>query len=60
LTASISNRRRHSSGFALRLIPVLFVALVDSFTAYAQNGSVYCNAGNLVAAACTTTIQTLS
>jgi hypothetical protein len=48
VTAKISNKRRHSSAFARRLILVAFLALVGSFTAYAQNGSVYFNPGNLV------------
>jgi len=48
MTAKISNKRRHSSAFASRLILVSFLALVGSFTAYAQNGSVYFNPGNLV------------
>ncbi|HEV7988105.1 MAG TPA: hypothetical protein VGP23_06440 [Candidatus Binataceae bacterium] len=48
MTAKISNKRRHSSAFARRLILVSFLALVGSFTAYAQNGSVYFNPGNLV------------
>ena len=48
MTAKISINRRHSSALARGLILVLFLALVDSFTASAQNGSVYFNPGNLM------------
>jgi hypothetical protein len=53
LTANISNKRGRSNAFARRLtlvsfILVSFIALVGSFTAYAQNGSDYFRPGNLV------------
>jgi hypothetical protein len=48
LRAKISNKRSRPGAFAQGLILVSSIALVGSFTAYAQNGSRYFDPGNLV------------